>query len=200
MIPGRLTHSPETAPQCAVRRIQRRRVWKLAGAFGVGILTLLVAVLLWLVVRPASASASILGIGERGKGDHLTVVVTNTGWAPLVHRGLPPGSELWVVSPAGRTRVPQAQLSKSSTLGFLLPGQTLRYDFAIPPGVSRVQVCCHFTTAGPRASAAAWLMNAGLWNPLGPLWELVVPLLPEGREEFLEVWTSESAVPRETPG
>jgi hypothetical protein len=142
------------------------------------------------------ADVSVIVAGQKSQAGEvsLSVIATNQGRVPLIYHGSPPFAELRVETATGWTNIPQRYVSQSASFGFLLPGRAMSYRFAVPHNVTRVQVGCHFETAGAKTWVAGRLEEAGAWNRIYPVLRFVLPLVPDGRQEAVEFWSQEANI------
>lgn len=144
--------------------------------------------------HPAQVLVFVERQTSHGEEVNLSVIATNRGRVPLVYHGSPPYAELRVETASGWTNLPQVYVSGRASFGFLLPGRTMSYHFAVPRGVTRVQIGCFFETGGARTWVVARAKETGAWDYLEPLLQLLLSVLPDGRNEQVEFWTRETGV------
>ena len=144
--------------------------------------------------HPAAVSVMITDQKQDVDEIHITAIATNSGQTPLTYNGSPPFSELRLQTDAGWTDQPQRYASKRSSLGFLLPGERMTYQFTVPRGTVRVQVGCYYETSGTRGWVVRRFGGSEAWDRFYPIVRMILPLVPDGRHEDVEFWSPPTEV------
>lgn len=134
---------------------------------------------------------SVKGYSITNGSTIISVVVTNRSVLPIVYQGRPPFSNVECLTDDTWREAALAYISKSSSGGYVLPGESFSYRLSMAEVPARFRVSTFFETGGFRIRLFSWFHRTGLRQRFTATCDSIVGFLPKGKPQYIHPCSSE---------